>query len=188
MVTIVSGLPRSGTSLMMQMLAAGGMPILTDNVRQPDEDNPRGYFELERVKNTSIDPSWVEEAEGKAVKVVSMLLYELPPHHRYKVIFMTRRMEEILASQADMLKRRGITEDRPAGPEMRRFFEAHLRKLERWLAGQPHIEWVTCSYHALLEHPLREATAVARFLGRDLDVASMARCVDLALYRHRRET
>lgn len=173
---------------MMQMLAAGGMPVLVDEERKADEDNPRGYYEYERVKESAEDPSWTDEAEGKAVKVVSLLLYELPLGHRYKVIFMTRRLEEILASQADMLKRRGVKENGPSNEEMRRHFETHLKKLERWFATRSDIEWIRCSYHAVLENPRREATAIARFLNKNLDVEAMVRCVDPGLHRHRAAT
>src|ERR671934_2987374 len=107
MIVIVSGLPRSGTSLMMQMLHAGGMPLLIDEQRPPDTDNPNGYWEYEPVKRLQQDNSWMHKAEGKAVKVVSALLQYLPPQHIYKIIFMQRPMQEVLASQAVMLERRG---------------------------------------------------------------------------------
>src|SRR5262249_58261695 len=119
MIVIVSGLPRSGTSLMMQMLQAGGMPLLTDALRPADADNPNGYWEYEPVKRLQQDNSWIPKAEGKAVKVVSALLPYLPPQHTYKIIFMQRPLQEVMASQTVMLERRGgqrgKTEDRGAG-------------------------------------------------------------------------
>src|SRR5437899_574640 len=113
-VTIVSGLPRSGTSMMMKMLEAGGMEPLTDHVRTADEDNPKGYYEFERVKDLEKDQTWLEDAKGRYVKVISMLLKHLPAGYTYKVIFMRRTMEEILASQRKMLVRRGESPDRVA--------------------------------------------------------------------------
>ena len=110
MITVVSGLPRSGTSLMMQMLEAGGMETVTDGQRAPDADNPKGYYELERVKRLKEDHAWLAEAEGKALKVVSMLLYDLPADFRYRVLFMERDLDEILSSQRTMLARRGTGE------------------------------------------------------------------------------
>lgn len=106
-VTIASGLPRSGTSLVMQMLRAGGMTLLTDRVRPPDEDNPRGYYEFEPVKQTASDPAWLKAAQGKAVKMVFRLLVDLPPDYAYRVVLMTRKLEEVLASQRVMLARSG---------------------------------------------------------------------------------
>src|SRR5579872_1312474 len=112
-VTIVSGLPRSGTSMMLRMLAAGGLPILTDGVRTPDEDNPHGYLEWEGVKSLARDASWVASARGKGVKVIYYWLRDLPRDCRYRVIFMRRDLDEVLASQAAMLERRGVREPRP---------------------------------------------------------------------------
>ncbi|HYH50718.1 MAG TPA: sulfotransferase family protein, partial [Acidimicrobiia bacterium] len=113
---IVSGLPRCGTSMMMAMLAAGGLPLLVDNVREADEDNPRGYYEFEAVKHMKEDTSWLADAGGKVVKMVSALLTDLPGGHPYRVVFMERNMAEILASQRTMLSRQGHTVD-PAGED-----------------------------------------------------------------------
>jgi hypothetical protein len=110
MITIVSGLPRSGTSLMMQMLAAGGMPVLSDGERKADTDNPRGYLEWERIKQLPKEPALIGEAEGKVVKVISQLLLSLPDEHEYRVIFMQRPLPEVLKSQDEMLRRRGTLE------------------------------------------------------------------------------
>ncbi len=132
MIIIVSGLPRSGTSLMMQMLEAAGLSILSDNERRADDDNPRGYYELEKVKALNRDNSWIDEAEGKVVKAISLLLYDLPADRQYKIVFMTRRMEEILASQSAMLQRRGEAEG-PSDDRMRNYFEKHLADLTPWL-------------------------------------------------------
>jgi hypothetical protein len=184
MITVVSGLPRSGTSMMMQMLEAGGLPPLTDRQRAADEDNPRGYYELEQVKDRDVKGAWAADAEGKAVKIISMLLYDLPPGRQYRVIFMRRPMEEILASQAEMLRRRGA-DPGPADDRMKQHYEAHLRKLDRWMAEQPNIAKLACDYHAALADPRREARAIAGFLGLDLDVEAMARVVEPSLHRQR---
>ena len=110
MITIVSGLPRSGTSLMMQMLAAGGMTALSDGERKADTDNPKGYLEWERIKQLPKQPDLIAEAEGKVVKVISQLILSLPDGHEYKVVFMQRPLPEVLKSQEEMLKRRGTHE------------------------------------------------------------------------------
>src|SRR5436309_14204442 len=136
-IIIVSGLPRSGTSLMMQMLENGGVPVVTDHIRTADTDNPRGYYEFEQVKKIKEDASWLPQTRGKAFKMVSQLLYDLPPGERYQIIFMERDLDEMLLSQEKMLERSG----RSAAPreEMKRAFAAHLEKLHAWLARQPNM-------------------------------------------------
>src|ERR1700758_4513342 len=129
MIAIVSGLPRSGTSLMMQMLAAGGMPILCDGERSADVDNPRGYLEWERIKQLPKNPSLIAEAEGKAVKVISQLLLSLPPEYEYRIIFMQRPLPEVMASQDEMLRRRGSTDSVPHDV-MTKAFQDHLKKVD----------------------------------------------------------
>ena len=138
-ITIVSGLPRSGTS-MMRMLKVWGMEIVTDNIRKADEDNPGGYYEDERVKRMKEDSSWLNECHGKAVKVISLLLYDLPSGRKYKIIFMRREMEEILASQRVMLQRRGAREDDVTEQELGESFGKHLRAVEEWLATQKNMD------------------------------------------------
>ena len=184
MITIVSGLPRSGTSMMMQMLVAGGLEALTDGVRRADRDNPRGYFEFERVKQTKKDASWLEEAEGKVVKMVSMLLLDLPPGRDYRVVFMRRDLGEILKSQAVMLENLG----KAAGPpdaEMRALYESHLRQVEAGVGRQPGFRLLWCDYSDVLLRPRETAERVAGFVGSGLDVDRMVEAVDPALYRNR---
>jgi hypothetical protein len=183
-IVIVSGLPRSGTSLMMQMLDRGGLGILTDGIRAADTDNPKGYYELEAVKRTKQDPSWLDGAAGKGVKMVSLLLYDLPATWRYRVIFMERAMEEVLASQRKMLEHLG--RDPGRDDETRRFFALHLEKLRGWLSKQSHFAVLPVSHNQLLAQPLIEAQRVSRFLGETLDAAKMASVVDLSLYRNRK--
>lgn len=184
MITIVSGLPRSGTSLMMQMLAAGGMPVLSDGERTADTDNPKGYYEWERIKQLPKDPACIAEAEGKVVKVISQLLLSLPEGHEYRVIFMQRPMPEVLKSQEEMLRRRGTLEpgDSSAFEEA---FHRHLIEVNKWLAGKPNIRVAKIHYHRVLREPKAAAEAVAEFLGVPLDVAAMVREVDGTLYRNR---
>lgn len=184
-VTVVSGLPRSGTSVMMQMLAAGGMPVLTDGVRGPDADNPRGYFEFEPVKRTAKDPGWVAEAAGKAVKVVHLLLPDLPGGQAYRVIFMHRDVGEVLASQAAMLGRLGRRGAELSAGQLAEAFAGQLRRVRAWLAGQAHIAVLDVEHRRVIEDSAGEAARVNRFLGGGLDPTRMAAVVDPALYRQR---
>jgi hypothetical protein len=185
MITIVSGLPRSGTSLMMQMLVAGGMTPLTDGERQADTDNPRGYLEWERIKQLSNDPACIAEAEGRVVKVISKLLLSLPSGHEYRVIFMQRPLPEVLASQDQMLRRRGTYRDGVDPAAVSAAFEKHLREVESWLSDQPYVKTTRVQYHRLLTHARDVGDELARFLGVDLDVNAMTEQVDASLYRNR---
>jgi LPS sulfotransferase NodH len=183
-ITIVSGLPRSGTSLMMQMLRAGGMPALTDLKREADADNPRGYWEWEPAKLLPKFPDRIDEAEGHAVKVVSQLMLSLPDGRDYKVIFMERPMPEVLASQETMLSHRGIsmTSDRSA---LTSAFRAHLEDVVAWFDKRPEIPVHRVGYRKLLRDPLGTATSICGFLGGNLNAEAMASQVDPALYRNR---
>ncbi len=183
-IIVVSGLPRCGTSLMMQMLDRGGVPVVTDHVRAADTDNPRGYYELERAKKIKEDASWLPEARGKAFKMVSQLLYDLPAREQYLVIFMERDLDEMLLSQEKMLARLG----RPVAPrdQIKSAFIQHLARLREWLARQRNIEVLYVNYNELLERPAAEAGRVASFLGGRADTEEMARAVDPSLYRNRR--
>jgi hypothetical protein len=185
-ITIVSGLPRSGTSMMMKMLAAGGIEPLTDNIRAADEDNPKGYFEFERVKQIEKDQAWLEDAKGRAVKLISALLKHLPPNYRYKIIFMRRSMSEILASQRQMLIRRGEPTDTVPDEKMAAMFEKHLAQVESWLAAQPNIDVVYVRYNDVIRDPRPAAERIEVFLGRSLEVDQMVAVVDGALYRQKR--
>lgn len=185
-ITVVSGLPRSGTSLMMSMLEAGGMQVLTDEIREPDEDNPEGYYEFEQVKQIEHDQSWLKDAKGKVVKIVSERLRHLPEGYAYKVIFMRRKMEEVLDSQRQMLIRRGEPAPRISDEEMAELFKRHLRDVEAWVARQPYIEVIYVSYNEVLENPVAPAERINQFLGNTLDVEKMVTVVDPTLYRQRR--
>jgi len=183
-ITIVSGLPRSGTSLMMQMLHQSGVEVITDNIRSADTDNPRGYYELEQVKKIKTDASWLPAARGKAFKMVSQLLYELPPTEKYRVIFMERDLHEMLDSQEKMLARL----NKPVAPRttIERSFIEHLRRLREWLAKQPNIEVLYVCYNELLHAPEQQAARVSTFLAGRPDVGRMAATVDSSLYRNRK--
>jgi hypothetical protein len=185
-ITIVSGLPRSGTSMMMQMLMAGGMDIVTDEIRKADEDNPRGYLEWERVKKLKEDQSWLNECSGKAVKVISMLLFDLPSKHHYKIIFMQREIEEVLASQRIMLERRGMTGDEVSDEEMTKKFEKHLKQIEDWITYQNNIEVLYVQYNEVIADPVYYSKVVNIFLGEDLNTRTMAEAVAETLYRQRK--
>jgi hypothetical protein len=185
-ITIVSGLPRSGTSMMMKMLEAGGLEPLTDNIRTADEDNPKGYFEFERVKQIENDKAWLEDARGRVVKLISALLKHLPPAYSYKVIFMRRVMPEILASQRQMLIRRGEPADSVPDDKMAAMFEKHVAQIESWLAAQPNIETIYVSYNEVMEAARPHAELVNKFLGGTLNVDAMVEVADAALYRQRR--
>lgn len=176
---IVSGLPRSGTSLMMLMLQAGGLEVVTDGVRLADEDNPHGYFEVERVRFLAKDSTWLGMARGQAIKVVSPLLAHLPREHHYRILFMRRELDEILASQARMLARRGIAV--PVGEEcqqLRAEFALHLARTEALLAREPAFQVLGVNYRELVEAPEKSLAAIARFIGLPLDQSAMGGCID----------
>ncbi len=182
-IIIVSGLPRSGTSLMMQMLVNGGVEVVTDGIRAADTDNPRGYFEFERVKKIKQDALWLAAMRGKAVKMVSQLLYDLPRIEAYRILFMERDLEEVLVSQEKMLERLG----RPVAPraDMRRAFTLHLERLHEWLGRQPHMAVLRVPYYEVVERPEEYAGRVQEFLGVPLDIGKMVQAVDPSLYRNR---
>lgn len=183
--TVVSGLPRSGTSLMMQMLHAGGLPALADQQRVADESNPRGYFEYEPVKRLRSDRTWLPQARGHAVKIIHLLLRELllDGSMRYRIVFMERPLGEVLASQQAMLQREGKAGADPA--VLQRAFESQLAQLHGWLALQPDVRVLRMDYHRVVQEPMLTADALCSFLELELDRAAMAAAVDPALHRQR---
>jgi hypothetical protein len=184
-VTIVSGLPRSGTSMMMRMIDAGGMPALTDNVRRADEDNPRGYYEFEPVKQTKEDPSWLASAGGKVVKMVYRLLYDLPADSQYRVIFMQRELTEVVASQDVMLSRRGRETGDLSKDKLIGLFQQQLAEFAGWVGKRPNFRVLYVSYNDALREPDAVVQAVNEFLGGGLDPEAMRRTVEPELYRQR---
>ena len=186
-VIVVSGLPRSGTSMMMNMLTAADLEIVSDRVRTADEDNPKGYFEDERVKDLekTEDRSWLRDCRGKVIKIISFLLKDLPADNRYKVIFMRRDLNEVMASQNKMLRRRGESVDESSNQKMIELYKNHLQKSDFFLKSRPYIEHVDIEYRAAVADPRAQAERVAGFLELDLDVDRMVQAVDPTLYRNR---
>ena len=185
MITVVSGLPRSGTSLMMQMLDAGGLPVLSDGERKADTDNPKGYLEWERIKQLPKDPSLIAEAEGKVVKVISQLILSLPSGHEYRVLFMQRPLPEVLKSQEEMLRRLGNADSNAGTSPIEEAFQRHLIEVNKWLAGKKNVQVSRVHYHRVLREPKAVAGEIAAFLGVPLDIEAMVRRVDASLYRNR---
>ena len=184
---LVSGLPRSGTSMLMQMLEKGGMPIVTDKVRTPDEDNPKGYHEFERIKeiDKTTDKSWLKNYRGQVIKTISFLLQDLPLDLNYQVLFMRRDIEEVLRSQNKMLERNGAGGTLVPDEKMRQNYEFHLKKVYYRLAHTPNFQVLYLDYPAVVEDPLREARRISAFLGRGLNPEAMASAVESGLYRNR---
>jgi hypothetical protein len=183
-VVIVSGLPRSGTSMMMQMLAVGGLEVLSDGLRVADEDNPRGYYELEAVKRTKQDPSWLDHAEGKAVKMVHALLTDLPTDRPYRVILMRRKTEIVVKSQAVMLARLGQTGADMDADKLARIYEHQLERVKDYMSGQSCFEFLEVWYGAILAYGRPQIERINRFLSGELDVEAMVSAVDPSLQRN----
>jgi hypothetical protein len=187
-ITVVSGLPRSGTSLMMQVLAAGGLPPLTDDRRPPDASNPRGYLEFEAAKRLKTDRSWLPRAQGRAVKIIHLLLPELveaASEIEFRVVLMRRPIEEILASQRAMLARQRLKGASLSNKQLGSLFTDQMERAERLLAGNPAFRICTVHYPALVARPQAEIARVNSFLGCRLDETAMARTVEPELYRER---
>jgi len=174
--------------MLMGMLDAGGVPLMADGLRAPDEDNPKGYHELERVKSLDKpgDKSWVAEAQGKGLKIISFLLQHLPEDFDYKIVFLRRNLPEVLASQKKMLARRGEKVDDVSDDEMAQMFEAHVAKVERWLAQRPNFDVLYVDHRDAVDDPMQAAAAINQFLGGQLDTKAMAAVVDPQLYRNRK--
>jgi hypothetical protein len=185
-VVVVSGLPRSGTSMMMKVLEAGGLPVLVDGLRAADTDNPEGYYEFERVKELDKgDTAWVADAQGKVVKVISALLEYLPPDYQYRVIFMHRNIEEVLHSQRKMLTHRGEDVEAVNDAEMADLFAKHLAKVKEWLRAQPNFAVLDIDYNAILKDPDSYVRTINQFIDNALDEQAMAKMINPTLYRNR---
>jgi hypothetical protein len=186
-IVVVSGLPRSGTSMMMSMLEAGGLPVWTDGVRAADDQNPNGYYELERIKDLDkpIDKSWVREGRGRAVKVISSLLEHLPAGNYYQVIFMNRDMTEVLQSQGKMLAQRGEGHDPGRDAALEAAYAEHLRRVKSLLAHDARFTALEVAHADVVADPHTVAIRIRTFLGTHLDSERMAAAVDGALYRNR---
>jgi hypothetical protein len=184
-VTVVSGLPRSGTSLAMQMLAAGGIEPLTDRARTPDDNNPRGYLEYEPVKHLKADRAWFAGAKGRSVKIIHALLTELPDDVPCRVLFMRRDLGEVVRSQRVMLERSGRTGGGLTPERLVAVYEAQLAGVARWLAERPSFRVLDVPYADLVRAPEPVVATIDAFLGGGLDTGAMADAVDPDLYRNR---
>ena len=187
-VTVVSGLPRSGTSMMMRMLEAAGIDIVADDYRTPDDNNPNGYYEFSGVKQMEDgDIRWLENAPGRAIKVVSALLQHLPDGYNYKVIFMQRELHEVVTSQRVMLEREGKPARFDDG-EMAQVFAGHLERVKAWLAKKPNMDVIYINYNEVLETAGENLVHLSPFLDRPLDTSAMLATIDPNLYRNRHNT
>jgi predicted AlkP superfamily phosphohydrolase/phosphomutase/tetratricopeptide (TPR) repeat protein len=184
-VTIVSGLPRSGTSMMMQMLASAGIPAYTDDLRAADEDNPRGYFEHKNATLLHKDSSWIPDARGKVVKIVGHLLPHLPPGERYRIVFMHRNLQDVVASQGAMLKRLERRGGRLSGDGLAKAYGSQLVRIEEWLKRAPHVDVLGVSYEQAVSAPVETASRLAMFLGNPFDAPRAAASVEPGLQRQR---
>ncbi len=184
-IIIVSGLPRSGTSLVMQMLSAGGLPTLTDHLRAPDSDNPRGYFEFERVKQIKADKTWLDGAAGKAVKIIHLLLTDLPDDREYRVIMLRRDLSEVVRSQARMLERLGRQGASMSDERLMAIYASQMRTVAAWLKARPNFAVCELEYAGIVADPQAAASTLAEFLRLPIDLSAMAAAVDPNLYRNR---
>jgi len=189
-IVVVSGLPRSGTSMMMRMLEAGGLAILSDGERAADIDNPKGYFELERIKNLEkeTDKSYLRAARGKAVKVISFLIKDLPDENDYRVLFMRRDLDEVLASQQKMIDRLGSADAEAEAAAMKEAFRNDIARVRVLCRTRPNFELIELRYQEAIADPAAASRAVNQFLGGRLDEAAMRAAVDATLYRNRAST
>jgi Sulfotransferase family len=187
-IVVVSGLPRSGTSMAMKALEAGGLEVVTDGIRTADESNPKGYFELERVKslNTDADHAWLMGTRGKAIKIICFLLTYLPETNHYQVIFMHRNLDEVLASQNKMLVQRGESTGSTNDDQIRGFYEQHLKQVRSFISVRRCFEVLDVEYAKFLADPRDQAVRIREFLRRPLDVDLMADAADRQLHRNRR--
>ena len=184
-IIVVSGLPRSGTSMMMQMLAAGGIATLTDDDRPPDESNPRGYFEFGPVKKLGKQNDWVDDAGGKAVKIVAQLLPKMPHKHEKRIIFMSRPLGEIIGSQSQMLERLGRKGGAISSRQLAATYKKQVDSLSRSLPQRNGLAAITIDYAQCIADPQSAARRVNLFLGGSLDEQAMAAAIDASLYRAR---
>jgi hypothetical protein len=186
-IVVVSGLPRSGTSMLMKMLEAGGMKIMTDSERTADIDNPKGYFEYERIKDLEkeTDKSYVREGRGKALKVISFLIKDLPDDNDYRVIFMRRDLDEVLASQNKMIDRLDSTDTSASGEAMKEAYRNDIVRTRLLCKQRPNFEHIEIHYKPTVEQPTDTARRVNEFLDGRLDEVAMRAAVDGSLYRNR---
>ena len=186
-IVVVSGLPRSGTSMTMKMLSEGGLELVTDGIRTADDSNPEGYYELAKVKELgkTTDWSWLQDARGKGIKVISYLLRFMPQTLNYRVIFMHRNLHEVIASQNKMLEQRGESNE-TSDDRLLTLFEQEVKKAKHLIAARSCFDAIDVNHKDVLADPLQQATRINQFLGGRLDIERMAAAVDQRLYRSRR--
>lgn len=184
-IVVVSGLPRSGTSMMMQMLDRGGMDCFTDGVRKSDENNPKGYYEHELVKSLARNKTWMADAKGKAVKVISQLLFELPASYQYKILFMERDLDEVVSSQHKMLIRDGKAKEDTINIRVVNAFKQNLERIHTWVPKQQNMQILFVSHRNLINNPMDELKKINSFLEGTLNIEEMAKVVDKSLHREK---
>ena len=182
-IVIVSGIPRSGTSMVMRMLECGGMAVLTDQMRAADEDNPKGYYEFEPVKRTKDDASWLDQGGGHVVKIVYRLLHDLPTDRPYRVVMMRRRMQEVIASQTAMLERTGRQGAALPAEKLGQIFEQQMAATMKYLAEHDCFEVIELNYNDVMKDAAAQAAKLNQFLGGGLDEQAMVSVVEPGLYR-----
>lgn len=186
-IIVVSGLPRSGTSMLMKMLESGGLTIVSDGQRGADIDNPKGYFEFEKVKelDKNSDKVWLHDCRGKVVKIISYLLKDLPNDNYYKVLFIERDLREVMASQAKMLTNRGEATNEVSDEKMIENFENHLWRTRYLLKNEDYFDVLYVKHGDIMSAPQTIAKSINAFLGNHLNVEKMVAAVDPKLYRNR---
>ena len=186
MIIVVSGLPRSSTAMMMKMLKEGGIQILSDDVKKPDDNNPQGYFEYDLVsKLPEGKTDWLEEAEGKVVKVISYFLHHLPPKHEYRVLFMERNFSEILKSQKKTIIEEKQKIHKKEDKMMEDYYKTHIKQTKEWLSLQPNFSVIYLSYNELVKNPNQDLSKLSNFLEHELNLDKMSKAIDQNLYRQR---
>ena len=180
---IVSGLPRSGTSMMMQMLEKAGLDILTDKIRKPDESNPKGYYEHEEIKKLATNKKWLKNAVGKTIKVIAQLLLQLPAKYHYKIIFMNRDIDEVVKSQHKMLVSKGKAKEDTFPVNLKITFVKTIKKVQFWANKNHNVEILYMNHKDLIEQPEKEALKIIEFLNLDIDSKKIASVIDKKLYR-----
>ena len=182
---IVSGLPRTGTSLMMKMLEAGGLSVVTDDIRSADTDNPKGYYELEKVKNIFNDNDWLKTIKGRSIKMVSQLLLKIPKENTYKIIFMKRDLKEVIMSQKKMLINRKKKLPLVNDDTLEKFYLNHLNKITSFIDQSSNIDVRYIYFNKLMKSPLSELRKLQNDFINNINMDNMIKMIDTSLYRNR---
>ena len=185
-ITVVSGLPRSGTSMMMKILESGGLEVYQDGIREADIDNPKGYYEYEKVKKLKENSDWLENVKGKAIKIIFNFLYNLPADLKFKIIFMKRDLDEVINSQNKMIKRRGEV-SKISNEQLKGLYLEEIAKIEKWLSSKPNMNVLYIKYSNVVENPDAEVLKINSFLDNCLNASGMKNAIDNSLYRNKKE-